>query len=261
MFTSWLRSAQWRSIPRTSPSAPEESAFPTSSPSLGSKVPWHGSGYELVMLLLRSLALLALTLPLACGSSTGSDHATGSAGAPGEAGDTTPDDTDDTDDTTPTDGTDDGADFNTISQCETDTEFEYVYATLSPNYDPGEPIDWDANGFRDMLLALSERRPGKYRIEVSYSRGLDGASVTSVLLIGDSGSALHVHSSSFSYYHGGSGTSYWTAEECELQPPSFFEACLVDDESLESCADPSVGVSPNILAWLASCSPAEAVCR
>ncbi|MCB9608308.1 MAG: hypothetical protein H6716_17095 [Polyangiaceae bacterium] len=188
------------------------------------------------MLLLRSLALVTITLPLACGTSTEPDSTNAST-------------------------EDDGADFNTIAQCESDTEFHYDYYTVSGSYEPGEPVDWNASAFRKVLQALSERRPGKYRIDVTYSRGLDIESATSILLLGDTGSAIHVTSSSFDDYHGGGGTSYWPAEECELQPASFFEACLANDESLKSCADPSEGAGPNSLTWLASCIPTEAVCR
>lgn len=150
----------------------------------GEPVFYHEGPFDGIQLDYSSLALLSLTLPLACAGSTTTGDSRGSAGGAGDAA------TGDAEtDAKPSDGTTTDADFNTIAECESDVELVYEYYTHSASYAPGEPVDWDPVGFREMLQALSERRPGKYRIKVSYSRGLDFESSTFVLMAGDTGSA------------------------------------------------------------------------
>ncbi|MGE0326584.1 MAG: hypothetical protein AB7K71_27990 [Polyangiaceae bacterium] len=209
------------------------------------------------MFRMPALALLLLTLPMACGSSASSDGATISAGgASPDAGDAAaPEDAADREDAPPETTS---HDFNIIDRCASDSEFNYHYERWTPEE---LPQNWDPAGFREMLQALSERRPGKYRIEATYHQSLDTDTTTAVLLVGDSGSVTYVSKGDWDHYHSGGGTGYSRAQQCELQPASFFEACLADDESLLGCADPSPQPGWFALAWLTACSPTEAMCQ
>lgn len=89
---------------------------------------------------------------------------------------------------------------------------------------------------------------------------LDYETETHVLLVSDSGATLHGARYTLDAYHSGYSRNATQAMDCELQPASFFAACLENETSLAGCADPTDDQAPSGLSWFTSCTPAEAKC-